>query len=109
MHPKIHFAPFPPLSFPLAAASRTVGRVPQISPYTMPSEITPYHLVKTYNASNFFNGFFYYTENDPKGGAKPWLDRPISRHSPPIGAALVDHGTVDILNLSYVNDAGTSS
>ena len=43
----------------------------------MSSEITPYHLVKTYNASNFFNEFSYYSPRDnPKGGAKPWLDRP---------------------------------
>ena len=57
---------------PLAA----VGRVPQLSPYTMPYEITPYHRVKTYNASNFFSEFFYYNQHNSKGDAKPWLDRP---------------------------------
>ena len=45
-HPKGHFTPFPPPTFPLAAAPRTVGRLPQISPHTMPYEIAPYHLVK---------------------------------------------------------------
>ena len=39
--------------------------------------INPYHLVKTYNASNFFDKFSYFTgAPNPKNSVKPQLDPP---------------------------------
>jgi len=73
----------------------------------MPLAINPYQLIKTYDASNFFNEFSYFNYPDPTNGAQPWILTELSRHSPSIGDVnYVDRNTAIATDLTYINDAG---
>ena len=76
----IPFAAFPP---PTLASSLLFGYSPSVRCVRArpigsnlranldTRSINPYHLVKSYNASNFFNDFSFFTAPDPTHGAKP--------------------------------------